>query len=462
MAENASFIKNVGFDYAAELGDIERRRAMAKALQQQAMQPLEAPPTPPGGFAVPISPWQGAAKVAQGAVGAYGQNQATQLQRELAARIRGDTAADYKKFGEIQQGSPAQPGVKSVAYHEGVGPDQPAVPGRQLGMSDLGSFATPEVRAMARALITKRMEEENKRRVVGPEATLVTGAGLPLFTGPARAQSVTAAGPTGAPETRFVRPDVNAPPIPQPVKKEIAPGGQVYNPFALPTGGVVNDPNKPFVITPEGGITPNKPFQDYQKGLRQAGATRVQTNVNAFTPASEEAQKDFIKSSRATYDQLKQAPVAIKSIEAAKALIPQAAGFMGPAGEALLGAAKFLNNRVGTNINTEGVKSAEELRTRIFFNIMDNLKKMDAQPSQMQQQIMQQALGNLGTDPNALPQVLDAFAGVMKDKVAIHNKEVSSAIARGVKFPYDPIIDMRLDSGGGKVLRFDEQGNPIP
>lgn len=196
-----------------------------------------------------------------------------------------------------------------------------------------------------------------------------------------------------------------------------------------------------------GDITPSA-YRDFLKDKGRASASQTITNVNTFTPASVEAQKEFMKSTRATYDQLKQAPVALQSIERAKALVPEARGFMGPGGETLLDAAKFLNNRVGMNINTEGVKSAEELRTRIFFNIMDNLKKMDAQPSQQQQQIMQEALGKLGTDPNALPQVLDAFGDVIRGKVELHNKEVQGAIERGVKFPYDPLVTLPSAGGG--------------
>ncbi len=173
----------------------------------------------------------------------------------------------------------------------------------------------------------------------------------------------------------------------------------------------------------------------------------AQIKVNSYTPASETAQAEFMKSTRATYDALKQAPVALESIEKAKALIPGARGFMGPGGDGMLEAAKFMNNRLGFKIDTEGVKSAEELRTRIFFNVMDNLKKMDAQPSEMQQKLMMDALGKLGTDPNALPAVLDAFAEAIRGKVALHNREADGAAKRGVKFPFDPIIPI-----GGTAL----------
>jgi len=174
--------------------------------------------------------------------------------------------------------------------------------------------------------------------------------------------------------------------------------------------------------------------------------------VDLAEKASVVAAKQFMESTRTTYDQLKNAPAQLKNLAEAKALIPKAKGFMGPGGESLLGAAKFLNNRLGMSINTEGVKSAEELRTRIFANIMDNLKKMDAQPSQMQQVFMMEALGNLGTDPNALTNVLNAYEDTIRNKVEVHNAEVEGAKNYGdVKFPYDPRIKLPPSNRGEKI-----------
>ena len=196
-------------------------------------------------------------------------------------------------------------------------------------------------------------------------------------------------------------------------------------------------------------------------------------NVNTQTTASEEAQKEFMKSSRVTYDQLKQAPTVLENIEKAKALVPTAKGFMGTGGETMLEAAKFMNNRLGTSIDTAGIKSAEELNSRLFMGIMDNLKKMDAQPSQTQQAAMKQALGNLGTDPNAMNAVLDVFGDIVRGKVDIHNTEVTGAEARGVKFPYNPVIklkernpastgDIATDAGVAKVIKSNAEYNALP
>ena len=187
----------------------------------------------------------------------------------------------------------------------------------------------------------------------------------------------------------------------------------------------------------------------------------TEVKIENVEPASVEAQKEFMKSTRETYQQLKQVPTQLENLERAKALIPQAKGFMGPAGESLLEAAKFLNNRLGTQIDTEGVKGAEELRSRIFFNVMDNLKKMDAQPSQLQQQIMMDSLGKLGTDPAALSHVLDAYGDALRGKVELHNREVKSAEDRGVKFPYKATIDLPKSakaSGKGPAIGTIEDG----
>jgi hypothetical protein len=174
----------------------------------------------------------------------------------------------------------------------------------------------------------------------------------------------------------------------------------------------------------------------------------VSNKVDSFIPASEAAQTEFMKEARVTYSALKNAQPTLDNIEAAKALIPTAKGFMGAGGEPLLAAASFLNNRLNTKIDTQGVTDANVLRSRLFFGILENLKKLDSQPSQSQQAALQEALGSLGTDPNALGRVLDAFGDSIRAKVDSHNTEMSDAETRGIKFPYNPRVVIKPKSGG--------------
>lgn len=200
-------------------------------------------------------------------------------------------------------------------------------------------------------------------------------------------------------------------------------------------------------------------------GLGVPGLTQSQESQivqKGAASASVEAGKESMASMYRTYEKLQDVPQQLQNIEQAKALVPQAAGFMGPGGESLLGAAKFLNNRIGTSINTEGVKNSEELRTRIFMNVMDNLKKMDAQPSQLQQQIMQQALGSLGTDPSALPRMLDAYGQALATKVQLHNSRVANAKQAGVVFAGgDPIINMSAPAQTGQIPQSAQPVQPM-
>ena len=178
-----------------------------------------------------------------------------------------------------------------------------------------------------------------------------------------------------------------------------------------------------------------------------APPTRI--NVNSFDTASNAAQKDFIAESAKTRTSLRNSRGAIDNINKAIALIPSSAQFMGPGGEPLLNAASFLNNRLGLNINTKGVTDATELRSRIFSNVIDTLKKLDSQPSERQQATLEKALGTIGEDPKALVNVLRAFQDVIRTKVEDYNADVTKAEKRGVKFPFEPQID--LGEYGGRM-----------
>jgi len=178
------------------------------------------------------------------------------------------------------------------------------------------------------------------------------------------------------------------------------------------------------------------------RGVKKASAGAAQTNVNAFTPASVEAQKQFIQDVAKERSVLRTAPDTIKNIEAAKKLIPTASTFMGKGGEPLLAAASFLNNRLGFGISTQGVTDATVLRTRLFEGILDNLKKLDSQPSQEQQRVLSEALGNLGTDPAALEQILNRIGETVTDRVDRYNTDVTESEARGIKFPFKPQITL--------------------
>lgn len=206
---------------------------------------------------------------------------------------------------------------------------------------------------------------------------------------------------------------------------------------------VKGDPPAGFAWDPETGEPkPLKEVQEFILQGRKAGAMNLDLKVNTQLPASEEAQKKFIDKASTQYDALRSAPGTLDNIEKAKELVKRAGGYVGTFGEIKKDVVKFFNNNLGTRIKEDQIQSAEELNSRLFFQIMENLKKMDAQPTERQQEALRQALGNVGNDPQALPRILDAFADVIRQKVSDYNADVDSAQKRGVVFPYDPVIKM--------------------
>ena len=173
-------------------------------------------------------------------------------------------------------------------------------------------------------------------------------------------------------------------------------------------------------------------------GLTQSQPEQIQQA--AQTAANTEAGKEFISEMRQNYAKLRDVPATLENIERGKALASsQAKQFMGPFGESKLAVTKFFRANVPGmgNLDTKGVTSAEELQSTLFNQVMDNLKKMDASPSQYQQQVMQEAFGTLRTDPQSVPKIMDVFSDILRNRVAIHNETVSSAEKRGTAFPYD-------------------------
>lgn len=187
-----------------------------------------------------------------------------------------------------------------------------------------------------------------------------------------------------------------------------------------------------------------------QIAYEQTRAPGTRVEINSSDTAETQAAKSFMADIAETRKILRNAPVQIENLEAAKriALTTNAKDFMGPGGTSFKNVASFLNNRLGTDINVEGVRDASELESRLFRGILDNLKKMDPNPTERQQEALRTAIGSLSTDPKALPAILDTFIDATYKQVDLYNEDVKSSEERGVKFPFYPYIKLPSRAGG--------------
>ena len=208
-----------------------------------------------------------------------------------------------------------------------------------------------------------------------------------------------------------------------------------------------NLPRNPDNWTPQDAQIAAKTIAQHKK-LSAPNMTAI-TNVQAFEPFANKVQSKLGEGLVENYQALKNIPTQIKSLEKAAELAPKS--FAGSMAEQKLATVKFFNNNLGTNIAPDKVKNTEELRSALFTNVMENLKKLDASPSQQQQQILQQSMGSIGTDPSAIPRVVEVYKQILVDKAMQHNMQVKQAQEGPAKLQYPYDISIPLNQGNWRV-----------
>lgn len=151
-------------DYQVESEDIARRRKYAEMLQAQSMDPIAAPPTPAGGFAVPISWTQGLAKMMQGYSARKGLENAKNEQKALAERYNTERGSALAAAMRAGMGTPAS--SEQIVDEQAMGgegaPAQinaPAVPGnRQAMIAQLVGSKFPDLQSAGMAQSFKDAE----------------------------------------------------------------------------------------------------------------------------------------------------------------------------------------------------------------------------------------------------------------------------------------------------------------
>lgn len=511
-----------GYDYGSDISQIERRRKMAEMLQQQGLQPMEQAPVAPGQFATPISPWQGAAKLATIFAAQRQGKKADEQQKSLAERSRADLASLLMNAQKAAAGTPGTPLSEDASGN--VTPAQPAVPGDPSKAASL-YMQHPQTAPLGMQMMQGQQQQQMmaaaiEKAMAGAQpqgaAPAAAGGTAPSYGTPGFQPQ--AQGPQPQGQTRTVPPGVD------PLAWNLAIAKGDLGELAKLAQGAHTEANKPVVnrgfgigrmvngqYVPDAAsqqqaldlergkrditapletpvtlkttsgqeIQLSRPeYAEFQKsgqlpqrlGGQQQGAQQSQavgfrvpgapglgtigvteTDEDRIRKAglqasNTEAGKEFISEMRQNYAKLRDVPATIENINRAKGLAgSQAAEFMGPLGESKLALQKFFRSNVPGqgNLNLEGVTKAEELQSTLFNQVMDNLKKMDASPSQYQQQVMQEAFGTLRTDPASVPRIMDVFEDILRNRVAIHNETVGSAEKRGTQFPHDVRVNLK-------------------
>lgn len=286
---------------------IERRRALAQALQQESMAPIGQQEA--GGRAVAISPVQGIAKLVQALAGKYGQQKADDQQQEYVTRKRGENATELQGIIQALKGTPATPATEATPEVQGNNPSayvpaQAAQPGTPQGAPD------PD-----KALMMAMRSQNPQAQAIGSTLMSSMLPKTPKWTATEQPQ------PDGTVVKGFV--DVNSrdpiktfqPLGTAPVKNEFV-NGQGVNPFtAAPTGQAIpKQPDAPnlagdlLVPGANGQLVPNSALIDAKKQIAKSGASNTNISVTADKSYASNLGEGLAKQDVATLDAARNAP----------------------------------------------------------------------------------------------------------------------------------------------------------
>lgn len=387
--------------YTSDLADAQKKQRLADMLRAQSLEPTQQ--TTASGYVVPYSFTQGLAKLLQG----YG-----------AKKLEGEAIDSQKAAsGKYQQQLAALLGTG------GSTTPQTSAPGSPNTLADASVLMNdPKLLELA------KFRAEQSKPIALREGDLVRP------------------GADGNYQSVFSQPKLS--PDMQPIRN---PQGQVTGAQAIPgaaegteqlaaaKGRGQAQSELITVDTPQGPRLMTKAQAANQAAPSGAG---IALQDPAVQHASNTASAKGVDDIFTNYGTLRTAPDTIANLENVKKLAADPKLYAGSGAETKLAVAKFFNNNLGTHIAEDKVKNTEVLRSELFRQVVDNLKKMDSQPSESQQKMLQQSMGSIGTDPNAIPRVVQITQDIIAQRVGIHNKNVDQAMANGTKFPFTPHINL--------------------
>jgi hypothetical protein len=250
-----------------DMYDLQRKQALADMLMQQSLAPSQTQVI--GRTAIPQSPFEGLSKLAQ----AYASQRLQKQAAEQRQGIQQQGIQDASKFAAALRGTPAVEAHELPANQQGPTNEAIAAKGPDLAQAmqiAMGSN-NPLLQQAGGALLTAQMPKAPKWTPV-EQYNRQTGMKEKVLIDENNPQNRLSLGGQEA------------------VKKEVGPAGQVYDPYAVKSGDVIADPNKPFYMGPDGKMIPNQAYQTYELGKAKAGApsTTVQVQNQMGKSAAEQ------------------------------------------------------------------------------------------------------------------------------------------------------------------------------
>ena len=202
--------------------------------------------------------------------------------------------------------------------------------------------------------------------------------------------------------------------------------GVVYNPYdSTMAGRTLPNPNKPFQLGADGSIVPNRAYQQYELSKASAGAARTNVSVDSGPKAF---WSDFGKKSTdvlfAERDAAQAAASTVNSIGQIRSAVEQGA-YQGTGADAKLAASKALG-ALGMPYDAKTVANTELFNATANQFVLDKIKTLGANPSNADREFIEKTVPRIGTDPAALPQLLDFMEQRAGQQIGTFNQKIKS------------------------------------
>lgn len=152
----------------------------------------------------------------------------------------------------------------------------------------------------------------------------------------------------------------------------------------------------------------------------------------------------------AEYTTLTGAPEQYQAFIEAKKALAAAGPFQGGLAEQKIKAVNIWNNNLGAllgvKIKPEDLANASTARAALFIPIKSSLKKLDQNPTERQQQALQESIGSLSQDPGAMKKIIELNMELIQQGVERHNTRVGQVSQKGFPMLYDLNIKLPTDT----------------
>lgn len=417
-------LKSVSFTspYDAEEREIERRRSLAQALSQQAGQPLQTNRMA-GRVAIPISPMEGLAQLAQGAAGAYGQKKAGEESKALGMRVSSERAKAIAEALRAGQGTPEM----AAGFEYGGAPAQAADP--RATYQSLAQSQFPDLQSIGLQGSLPQIPQPPQRFKLRPGETQFSEQGAPIASIPATA-------PQQAPSNldRLLRERSALPPgdpraaiYDNAIRKESETAKQISPTFNMPR-------QEQIIQTAEG---PMRIVNGQAVPITGPGGRPVRAPSGRAGPMSATAQKELIE----TEEQLQGGQQALSFIGQAKTMNDKALGFTGA------GALSAAGSLLPQAVRPESFDATMELTNIVQNTALPQLKAIfGGMPTEGERKILLEMQGSASQPPNVRKGIFDRAEKAVKARLKF-SQEKADRLRKGTYFTGEGLPSISPDSG---------------